>query len=188
MAAARGQATADGALSARALSELRNGQYSQAERDFSEITQGDPANISAQVYLGQTLFREKKYSDAVRPFEKALSLEISGKALSLDQHRILIDQLAMAYGIEGQPRRARDLLETAVARDPEYPLNYYNLACVFAESGDKGRMLANLTLAFRYKDHVLKGERMPDPRLDSSFQKYVRDTDFVKLMNELSYK
>lgn len=49
-------------------------------------------------------------------------------------------------------------------------------------------MLANLDLAFQHKDHVLKGEQMPDPRSDSSFQKYVRDEDFVKLMKALGFK
>jgi len=29
---------------------------------------------------------------------------------------------------------------------------------------------------------------MPDPRSDSSFQKYVRDDDFLKLMKEFGYK
>jgi hypothetical protein len=59
--------------------------------------------------------------------------------------------------------------------DSEYPLNYYNLACAYAEEGDKGKALTNLSLAFQHKEHVLKGEQMPDPRTDSSFQKYLRD-------------
>jgi hypothetical protein len=29
---------------------------------------------------------------------------------------------------------------------------------------------------------------MPDPRTDSSFQKYVRDEDFTNLMTKLGYK
>jgi hypothetical protein len=41
---------------------------------------------------------------------------------------------------------------------------------------------------FRHKAHVRKGEEMPDPRSDSSFQKYVRDEDFVKLMKALGSK
>ena len=71
--------------------------------------------------------------------------------------------------------------------DPDYPLNYYNLACAFAGEGDKAKMLANLSTAFQHKDHVLKGERMPDPRSDDSFQKYVHDDDFVKLMKQIGY-
>jgi predicted Zn-dependent protease len=94
----------------------------------------------------------------------------------------------MAYGISGDLKKARALLDDAIRQDPEYPLNYYNLACAFAEEGDKGKVLANLSLAFKRKEHALKGEQMPDPRSDSSFQKYVRDEDFVKLMAKLGYK
>jgi hypothetical protein len=79
-------------------------------------------------------------------------------------------------------------LDVAIQQDPEYPLNYYNLACAFAEEGDKNKALANLSLAFQHKDNVLKGEKMPDPRTDSSFQKYLRDEDFLKLMARLGYK
>jgi predicted Zn-dependent protease len=93
----------------------------------------------------------------------------------------------MAYGISGKLKKAQALLEDAIHQDPEYPLNYYNLACAYADQGDKEKVLSNLSLAFEHKDHVLKGEQMPDPRSDSSFQKYVRDEDFIKLMKKLSY-
>ena len=68
------------------------------------------------------------------------------------------------------------------------PLNYYNRACAFAEEGDKSKALTNLDLAFQRKANVLHGEQMPDPRADSSFQKYVRDPDFVSLMKKLGYQ
>jgi predicted Zn-dependent protease len=183
-----GQTGSTGSLSERALQEFREGKYQEAERDFREIARTDPANVYAQVYLGQTLFKQEKFSDAVGPYEKARALEKSGKALSSDQHRILVDQLAMTYGISGQLKKTHELLDEAIRQDPEYPLNYYNLACAFAEEGNKAKLLENLDLAFRRKVHVLKGEEMPDPRSDSSFQKYVRDEDFVKLMNALGFK
>jgi predicted Zn-dependent protease len=186
--AVHGQTPSSAPLSERALQEFRDGKYREAERDFREITKADPANLYAQVYLGQALFRQEKYTEAVDPYEKARALEKGGKELSSDQHRILVDQLVMAYGVSGQLKKAHELLDEAIVQDPEYPLNYYNLACAFAEDGNKGKMLANLDLAFQRKDHVLKGEQMPDPRSDSSFQKYVRDDDFVKLMKALGFK
>ena len=73
------------------------------------------------------------------------------------------------------------MLEDAVRQDPEYPLNYYNLACAFAEAGDRDQVLANLALALQHKANMLKGEQLPDPRSDPSFQKYVQDPEFVKL-------
>jgi predicted Zn-dependent protease len=183
-----GQTASSATLSERALQEFREGKYSEAERDFREVSKTDPSSIYAQVYLGQTLFKEEKYADAVGPYEKARALEKNGKSLSSDQHRILIDQLAMTYGISGQIKKAHELLDEAISQDPEYPLNYYNLACAFAEESNKSKTLVNLALAFQHREHVLKGEQMPDPRSDSSFQQYVRDDDFLKLMKELGYK
>jgi tetratricopeptide (TPR) repeat protein len=171
----------------RALQEYKSGQYAAAERDSREIIKQNPSNILAQVYLGQSLFMQKKYAESVAPFEKARDLEASGMKLNSDQHRILIDQLVMAYGISGNLKKAHSLLDDAIRQDTDYPLNYYNLACAFAEEGDKAKMLSSLSTAFQHKDHVLRGEHMPDPRSDDSFQKYVHDDDFVKLMNQLGY-
>lgn len=172
----------------QARQEYTAGKFADAERDLRELVKRDPADIDAQAYLGHALFKQEKYADAVVPYEKARELEASGSKLSSDQHRVLIDQLAMAYGISGDLNKTHALLESAIRDDPEYPLNYYNLACAYAEEGDKGKALTNLSLAFQHKEHALKGEQMPDPRTDSSFQKYVRDEDFTKLMAKLGYK
>jgi predicted Zn-dependent protease len=171
----------------RAVGEYQARQYAAAERDCREIVKQNPSNILAQVYLGQSLFMQKKYADAVAPFEKARELEASGMKLNSDQHHILIDQLVIAYGESGNLKKVHALLDDAIRQDPDYPLNYYNLACAFAGEGDKPKMLANLSLAFQHKDHVLKSEQMPDPRTDDSFQSYLHDADFVKLMKQIGY-
>lgn len=175
-------------LAEKARQEYAAGKFADAERDFRELTKRDPSNVEGQVYLGQALFRQEKYADSVAPYEKARELERTGSKLTSDQHRILVDQLAMAYGIGGDLKKSRALLEASIRDDPEYPLNYYNLACVNAEEGNKGEVLSSLALAFQHKEYVLKGEQMPDPRADSSFQKYVRDEDFIKLMARLGHK
>lgn len=171
----------------RALQEYKAGQYAAAERDCREILKQNPSNILAQIYLGQSLYVQKKYAESVAPFEKARELEAGGMKLNSDQHRILVDQLVIAYGISGNLKKAHALLDEAIRQDPDYPLNYYNLACAYAGEGDKPKMLASLSTAFQHKDHVLKGEQMPDPRTDDSFQNYVHDPDFVKLMKQLGY-
>jgi len=172
----------------QARQEYIAGKFADAERDLRELVKRDPADIDAQAYLGHALFKQEKYAEAVAPYEKARELEASGSKLSSDQHPVLIDQLAMAYGISGDLKKTHALLESAIREDPEYPLNYYNLACAYAEEGDKGKALTNLSVAFQHREHVLRGEQMPDPRTDSSFQKYVRDGDFTKLMAKLGYK
>ena len=172
-------------LAEKALQEYRGNQYAAAAKDFQLVAERDPANALAAFYWGQSLFRQEKYGEAIGPFEDARERERRTKALSSDQHRILTDQLAMAYGITGQLGKSRALLDDAIKLDPQYPLNYYNLACVFAEASDKPEMLASLDLAFQRKTNMLKGEQIPDPRTDSSFQKYVRDPEFLSLMKKL---
>lgn len=162
-----------------------SGKFVDAERSFTEITREHPDNIAAQMYLGQTLFKEEKFAAAVAPYERVRSLAKSGVRLTLTQRRILGDQLAMAYGISGRSDDAKTLLLEAVRADPDYPLNYYNLACVSADETDKAGVLKNLSLAFRHKDQVLPGEQMPDPASDPSFKKYAEDGDFKALLARL---
>ena len=176
------------ALAKRASQEFQAKNFAAAERDFRELTKVDPSNLYAHAYLGHALFRQEKFSEAIGPYEKASELERLGKKLTEAEHRVLVDQLVMSYGIGGQLKKAHQLLDDAVQKDPDYPLNYYNLACAYAEEGDKAKMLAGLRHAFERKQNVLKGEQMPDPRADSSFQKYVRDPDFAKLMKDLALK
>jgi tetratricopeptide (TPR) repeat protein len=83
--------------------------------------------------------------------------------------------------MSGQVEKARALLEDAVRRDPEYSPNYCNLACAFAEAGDRDRVLANLALALQQKANMLEGEQLPGPRCDPWFRKYVQGPEFVKL-------
>src|SRR6266496_6407326 len=172
----------------RASHEFALEHYAEAERDFRELTRADPSNLAFYAYLAHALFRQKKYATAIGAYEKVLDLENRGQALSQKDHRILIDQLVMSYGMDGQMQKVHALVDQAIQQDPEYPLNYYNLACAYAEEGDKQKALANLQRAFDRKASVLKGEQMPDPRVDPSFQKYVGDPDFVTLMKKLGYK
>jgi predicted Zn-dependent protease len=161
----------------------QTGHLAEAERGFRELVGHDPSNVAAQMYLGQTLFREEKFSDAIAPYEKVRDLGKAGAKLTLTQRRVLGDQLAMAYGISGRTADSKALLQELVRTDPEYPLNYYNLACVAADENDKPGVLKNLTLAFRHRSQVLPGEQMPDPTSDQSFQKYAQDSDFKALVS-----
>lgn len=73
-----------------------SGKWSEAEKSFAGIVRDHPDNIAAQMYLGQTLFKEEKFAAAIVPYEKVRALEKAGAKLTLTQHRILGDQLAMA--------------------------------------------------------------------------------------------
>jgi cytochrome c-type biogenesis protein CcmH/NrfG len=51
-----------------------SGKLLDAEKSFAEITRDHPANVAAQMYLGQTLFREEKFAEAIAPYEKVREL------------------------------------------------------------------------------------------------------------------
>jgi tetratricopeptide (TPR) repeat protein len=177
-----------GEIQDRAAREFQKHDWAAAEHDFREVVKRDPTNIPANMYLGQALFRQDRYAEAATFFQKTRDLQKSGKPLNTTQDRILTDQLVMSYGIIGEIKKAHALLDEAIGKDPDCPLNYYNRACAFAEEGDKTKALANLDQAFQRKANVLKGEQMPDPRADSSFQNYVHDPDFMGLMKKLGYQ
>jgi hypothetical protein len=90
----------------------------------------------------------------------------------------------MAYGLSGRSADAKALLQESIRNDPDYPLNYYNLACVAADEDDKPAVLKNLDLALRHRDHVLPSEEMPDPQSDLSFKKYAEDPEFKALVSK----
>ena len=124
------------ALADRAAHEFRDNDFPAAERDFRELIKRDPENIVAQMYLGHSLFRQERYADAAVAFQKARDLQKAGKQLDKMQDRILTDQLVISYGIAGNLKKAFALLDEAIGKDPEYPMNYYNLACANAEDGE----------------------------------------------------
>jgi hypothetical protein len=62
---------------------------------------------------------------------------------------------------------------------------YYNLACVYAESNDKEKCFETLDKAISFKSNMIQGEKFPDPMSDSSFKKYVDDSEFIKIVSKI---
>ncbi|MDD5765070.1 MAG: tetratricopeptide repeat protein, partial [Candidatus Marinimicrobia bacterium] len=128
--------------------------------------------------FGNTYFNQHIYKKAALQYEKALNLEKQNATLDNKMFIVLIDQLGMSYGISGDLEKSKQLYEWAITKEPEYPMFFYNLACTFAEMGDKENALHNLRQAYKFKEKMLKGEVFPDPFNDSSFKKCLKDKDF----------
>lgn len=92
--------------------------------------------------------------------------------------RVATDQLVMALGMSGDLKNSRAVAEMAIKSDPDYPINYYNLACADAEQGDAAQAKIHLQQAFERRANVLKGESMPDPTKDDSILKLKKDKGF----------
>jgi len=158
-----------------------------AEKHFRSATELDPSNLFGFMYLGNTLFYQQRYQEAIAPYERARQLDAASKTLTEDFRRVLIDQLGMSYGMSGNLQKAKTIFEDGIRQDLDYALFHYNLACAYAEMGDLDKTLLALKNALQRKDNVLKGEAFPDPREDSSFQRYLQNDRFRQLLKQYGY-
>jgi tetratricopeptide (TPR) repeat protein len=133
---------------------------------------------------GSRYYLQHRFSESIPPYAKALELEKKHLTLEQPLWRVLIDNLGMAYGITGDLPAAKATFEYGLSKDAAYPMFYYNLACTYAEMEDLDGTLANLRLAFKYRDNMMAGEQFPDPAQDSSFQRFLKNERFVALLRE----
>ncbi len=158
----------------------------KAEKYFRELTKSAPDYVMGHIYLGHRLYYQQRFKEAIPEYERAM--ELAPKApepLQPLEERILTDQLGMSYAASGRLDKAKTLFESAVKKDPDFPMYYYNLACTYAEMGDLDQALVNLRLGFDRKGNSLPGESYPDPRTDDSFKRYLGDERFQRAMKEM---
>lgn len=135
---------------------------------------------------GMLAFREGDFKKA-RPALKAALDELKaepGFETSV-MWRVLVDNLGMAYGITGDLKTARATFDYGVSKDPNYPMFHYNLACTFAEMGDRDKAIAELKSAFALKGNSNPGESVPNPATDDSFARFLKDKTFLAALDEL---
>ena len=133
---------------------------------------------------GSVFYLKNDFKNAIAPYAKALELEKSQSTLDKTLWHVLVDNLGMSYGITGDLKRAKETFEYGLSKDDKYPMFYYNLACTYAEMNDLENTLTQLTRAFEYRQNMLAGETLPDPATDDSFQRFMRNERFLKLMDE----
>jgi tetratricopeptide (TPR) repeat protein len=137
--------------------------------------------------IGNALYRQSHYAQAIAPFQKAFELEKTEPQLDRTQWRVLIDNLGRAYGMTGRLKEAKTTFQQGIQADPTYPMFHYNLACTFAEMNDLDHAMQSLTTAFRHRKNQNPGDKgMPDPRQNSSFQRFMKNETFRNLVNDLT--
>ena len=146
------------------------------------------ANPETLKYLqqGSAFYLEHDFKRAIPPYQKALDLEKEKPTLDKNLWRVLVDNLGMAYGISGDLKRAKTTFEYGLSKDPKYPMFYYNLACTYGEMDDPDQAIVYLKRAFEYKENMIKGERLPSPWTDSSFQRFMNNDKFVDALKEIT--
>ena len=147
-----------------------------------------PANAGSarQLFVdGSRAYTKGDFASAIPPYQQAFDLEKKQRTLDQTMTRVLIDNLGMAYGITGNLGKAAEIFNYGVSIDPNYPLFYYNIACVYGEKDDAENAISYLQKAFENKAHVIPGEKMPDPRTDDSFTRLMKNDRFVKVVTSL---
>ncbi|TKS59086.1 MAG: hypothetical protein EWM73_03375 [Nitrospira sp.] len=136
---------------------------------------------------GNALYQQSKYAEAIPLFQEAFELEKAEPQLDRTLWRGLIDSLGIAYGMTGHLKKAKATFDHGIQADPTYPMFHYNLARAFAEMNDLDHAMQSLTTAFRHRKNQSSGkEVMPDPRQNSSFQRFMKNDTFRNLVNDLT--
>jgi tetratricopeptide (TPR) repeat protein len=133
-------------------------------------------NAADYFTLASLLF--KNSPGLAAPYYKASLDAMPDGPSSITPRRVTTDQLVMSLGMSGDLKDSRAVAEMAIASDPDYPLNYYNLACSDAEQGNATDARTHLQQAFDRRANVIKGESMPDPAKDDSILKLKKDKAF----------
>jgi tetratricopeptide (TPR) repeat protein len=128
---------------------------------------------------GSVFYMNRDYTNAIKPYQKALDLEKKDRKLERKFWIVLVDNLGMAYGITGDIKSSFGVFEYGISVEPTYPLFYYNMACGYGELGDEDNAIKWLRPAFKNKNNMIAGERFPNPETDSSFAKF-RDSEKFK--------
>lgn len=148
----------------------------------------DPSYVPQfrDVFLyAQVLYKTEQYQAAAPIFEQALTM-LGDTREDQTWRRVTTDQAGMAYGISGDISKARALFNAAIAKDPDYPMYYYNLACADAEEHKLADARLHLQQAFARQANVIAGESMPDPTKDDSFTPYQNNKDFWAFLKTLN--
>lgn len=99
--------------------------------------------------------------------------------------RIATDRIVIALGSSGKLDQSRAYAQRAIKLDPDYPINYYNLACADAEEGKIKEAQLHLQQAFDRRANVIPGETFPDPTKDDSLLKLRSNKEFWAFVQNL---
>lgn len=119
-----------------------------------------------------------------RAFDTLPKADITAPTASI-LGRVTVMQLAISYGLTGDIARSRAVNQAAIARDPDFPMYYYELACADAEQGDATAARTHLQQAFDRRQNMLPNLPMPDPTQDDSLLKLKDNAEFWSFVQSL---
>lgn len=116
---------------ARAISTYLHGDLRSALAQIDALIQAQPSNPYFYEVRGQALLESGKPADAIGPLQKAVQL--SGNAPLIE---MLLGQALVGSDNKAHTDEAIRILRAAVAREPEAPLGFMQLAMAYGRKGD----------------------------------------------------
>jgi Tfp pilus assembly protein PilF len=169
----------------RADADLQRRNLYGAEKNLLDAIKEDPNSIEAHDALGRLYSLTKRYSAAAREFTSAVALDDQQHKLNEDLRRRLVDDEGVAYALSGNLEHAKEIYLAALAKDPDYAMFNYNLACVYAEMHDLDAAVSYLKKSWEHRDALPSDIRYPDPRQDNSFKPYLNDPKFQEAVKNI---
>lgn len=159
----------------------------KAEKLLREAIAEDPNSIVAHRELADLLYAMHRYAASGDEYARVAQLDESQNKLGDDGRRQVLNQEGVAYALGGSLQKAKAIYEAAIAKDPDYAMYYYNLACTYAEMHQLDPALKYLREAWQRRKNLLEGERFPDPRQDTSFAGYRNDPRFQDAVRDMVF-
>jgi tetratricopeptide (TPR) repeat protein len=149
------------------------------------IYNGSDRQSLKELFHANTLYYQKDYKKAAAAYDSLIWGERLTPTLDANGIRMATDNLGMAYGLLGDLKKSQATYETAIKQDPEYSGYHYNLACTFSEMDKLDEAIGELRLAYQFIDNQITGEKLPNPRTDDSFKRYMKNEKFLKALAEM---
>ena len=147
----------------------------------------DPTFQGTKSYLfdGTMAYLDKDFPTAAGQLQKALDMEKQKRALSRDDFRLLVDNLAVSYRFIQNQDKSKETLDYGLTQDPRYPLFHYDLACYYGVTGKMNEALEELRLTYKYKAELSLSDQLADPLQEGCFGKFLNNKSFVKAVEEM---
>jgi predicted Zn-dependent protease len=165
---------------ARAIASYRHSNLPGAIAQIDGLIEAQPNNPYFHELKGQALLEGGRPAEAVAPLRRAIQLAPQPALM-----QVMLAQALNANGEKNNAEEAVALLRTALAREPELPEGYAQLAMAYGRKGDLAQAdLASAQAAFARGD--AKTARQLAARAKSRFP--VGSPGWVKADDIVSYK
>jgi Tfp pilus assembly protein PilF len=169
----------------KAEAEFARYNVNGAEKNLKSALEEDPSSVDAHLALADLYSATRRNPQAAQEYARALELDDQQKKLGDIQRRRAVDQLGVSYALSRNYDRAKQVYLDALAKDPEYSMFNYNLACVYAEMDDLDSAIPYLKKSWEHRDTLPSDVKYPDPRKDDSFKAFWNDKRFLDAVQDI---